>query len=51
MITKQRKEERRKQAELRQMEYDKLSIQEKLARLPIGKCERQRIKLTSLLSK
>lgn len=50
-VTKVRKEERRKQAEARQVEYDKLSLQDKLTRLPAGKCERQRARYTALLTK
>lgn len=50
-VTKVRKEERRKQAEARQAEYDKLTLQEKLDRLPSGKCERQRVRYAARLEK
>lgn len=49
--TKQMREEKRKQAEARKAEYDKLSVQEKLDRLPEGKCNRQRARYTSILQK
>ena len=36
---------RRKAAELRQEAYDKLTVQQKLDKLPEGRCEKQRKKL------
>lgn len=46
------RERLRKEAEERQAEYDKLSVQEKLDRLPPEPaCKRQRDRLTQLLNK
>lgn len=51
-VTKQMRESRRMQAESRQAEYDKLSTQEKLDRLPPSPmCKRQRDKLLAKLEK
>ena len=44
-ITKQIREIRRRNAEIRQQEYDKLTVQEKLDRLPIGGANKQRARL------
>ena len=44
-ITKQMKEERRKRAEKAKEEYDKLSLQEKLDRLPPDGAQKQRARL------
>lgn len=48
-ITKERRAERRKQAEVRQAEYDKLSLQQKLDKLPEGKSNKQRARLIALI--
>lgn len=48
-LTQERKLLRRQQAEARQAEYDKLSIEEKLARLPKDGSKKQRAKLLALL--
>ena len=49
-VTRQIREERRKRAEQRQSEYDKLSVKEKLAKLPPEPmAKRQRDKLMKLL--
>ena len=42
---------RRKEAEKRQEEYNKLSLKEKLDRLTQGHCERQRSRLMALMNK
>lgn len=44
-ITQAVRTNRRKEAELRQKAYDQLTVQEKLAKLPEGHCEKQRKKL------
>jgi hypothetical protein len=41
---------KRHEAYARQDKYDKLSTAEKLAQLPVGTCERQRIRLTKQLA-
>lgn len=49
-ITKRIREFRREQAEKRQAEYDKLTVQQKLDRLPAEPaCKRQRTKLLKQL--
>lgn len=50
-ITAQRREERRKQAEARQAEYDKLTLQQKLNRLPANGAKRQRTRLEAAINK
>lgn len=50
-ITQQRREERRKQANARNEEYNKLSLQQKLDRLPVGGAKKQRAKLEAALNK
>lgn len=50
-VTRQIKDERRKQAEARQAEYDKLTLQQKIERLPANGAAKQRAKLTALLDK
>ena len=50
-ITQQRRAERRKQAEARQAEYDQLSTQQKLDRLPANGAKRQRARLEASLNK
>jgi len=50
-VTAQRRAARRAQAEVRQAEYDKLSIQDKLDRLPADRCNRQRTKLMAQVQK
>jgi len=47
--TKAIKEERRKQAELNNAEYNKLTTQQKIDRLPIGGAKKQRAKLEAKL--
>ena len=47
--TKAIKEERRKQAELDNAEYNKLTTQQKLDRLPINGAKKQRAKLEAKL--
>jgi len=42
---------RKQEAKERQAEYDKLTIQQKLDRLPADHCEKQRKRLTALLNK
>jgi hypothetical protein len=42
---------KRHEAYARQDKYDKLSTAEKLAQLPVGTCERQRLRLTKQLVK
>jgi hypothetical protein len=49
--TKQIMLERKKQADERKAEYDKLSLQQKLDALPEGKCNRQRARYTAMLEK
>lgn len=50
-VTKQVREFRRKEAEKRQAEYDKLSLQQKLDRLPPPpQAAKQRAKLEALLT-
>lgn len=41
-ITKYIRQERRQAAETRKTEYDKLSFEEKMARLPMGGASKQR---------
>jgi hypothetical protein len=49
-ITKQIKARKRKEAEARQAEYDQLTIQQKLDKLPPEPhCQKQRAKLLALL--
>jgi len=48
--TKAIKEERRKQAELDNAEYNKLTTQQKLDRLPINGAKKQRAKLETKLA-
>ena len=48
--TKAIKEERRKQAELANAEYNKLTTAEKLARLPVGGAKKQRARLEAKLA-
>lgn len=48
-ITKQRRQERRKQAEARQAEYDQLTLQQKLDRLPENGAKKQKEILSKLL--
>lgn len=50
-ITQAHRDLRRKQAEARQAEYDKLSIQEKLNRLPTTGSVKQRARLQAALNK
>lgn len=51
-VTEAMRAERRKRAEARNAEYDKLSLQEKLDRLPAEPhAAKQRAKLNALLSK
>lgn len=50
-VTKAIREMRRQRAEKRQADYDKLSLQEKLDRLPEGGANKQRAKLEVLLKK
>lgn len=50
-ITQQRRQERRKQAEARQTEYDKLSLQQKLNRLPATGSNKQRARLEAAINK
>jgi hypothetical protein len=50
-ITQQRREERRKQANARNEEYNKLSLQQKLDGLPVGGAKKQRAKLEAALNK
>jgi len=51
-VTQQMRQERRTRAEARQAEYDKLSLQEKLKRLPAEPAAtKQRTRLISLLEK
>lgn len=50
-ITKHIKAERRKRAEAMKAEYDKLTTQQKLDRLPKDGAKKQRERLTKLLSK
>lgn len=45
-ITKSMKAERRAKAEERQAEYDKLTLDQKLAKLPVDGAKRQRDRLT-----
>ena len=46
--TQQVRAERRKQAETMQAAYDKLSLQEKIDKLPIGGANKQRTRLLKL---
>jgi len=41
---------KREAAQARQVEYDKLSTQQKLDRLPVGHCARQRARLEKKLA-
>jgi hypothetical protein len=50
-ITKAHRELRRKQAEARQVEYDKLSVQEKLNKLGTTGSAKQRARLEAALNK
>lgn len=50
-ITFEMRGERRKRAEARQAEYDKLSLQEKLDKIPAGGGKKERAKLEALLHK
>ena len=50
-ITKAMREERRKKAEARQAEYDKLTLEQKLAKLPETGAKKQRAKLEAALEK
>jgi len=51
-VTQQMRQERRTRAEARQAEYDKLSLQEKLKRLPAEPAAaKQRARLQALLEK
>lgn len=50
-ITTQIREFRRKNAEARQAEYDKLTLQQKLDRLPANGAKRQRARLEAALNK
>ena len=50
-VTQQRRAERRKQAEARQAEYDKLSLQQKLDKLPVGGAKKQRARLEAAMNK
>lgn len=47
-VTKRMREERRARAEKAKAEYDKLSIDEKLAKLPVDGAKRQRARLEAL---
>ena len=47
-VTKRMREERRARAEKLQEEYNKLSIDEKLAKLPVDGAKRQRARLEAL---
>jgi hypothetical protein len=49
-MNKNHRAERRKAAEARQAEYDKLSLEEKLARLPPDGANKQRAKLLKQLA-
>lgn len=49
-VTKQMRAEKRAQAEQRQEEYNKLSLAEKLAKLPKDGATKQRKKLQALLN-
>lgn len=46
-VTKQMRAERRKRAEEMKAEYDKLSLQEKLDRLPLDGAKKQRTRLAA----
>jgi len=48
-VTKQMRAERRKRAEEMQVEYDKLTLQQKLDRLPVNGAKKQRARLEALL--
>ena len=50
-VTFAMREERRKRAEARQAEYDKLTVAEKLEKLPANGCKKQRAKLELLMQK
>jgi hypothetical protein len=49
-VTRSQRELRRKQADLRNEEYNKLSLQEKLERLPVDGAKRQRARLEAAMS-
>lgn len=48
-VTKAVRAERRKRAEERQVAYDKLTLQEKLAKLPANGAKKQRAKLEAAI--
>lgn len=48
-VTKSMKAERRAKAEKRQEEYNKLTLEQKLAKLPVDGAKRQRARLTKQL--
>ncbi len=48
-ITKTIRERRRKEGQARQAEYNKLTIQQKLDRLPVGEAKKQRARLEAAL--
>lgn len=50
-VTEQIRSEKRKRAEARQAEYDKLTLQQKIERLPANGAMKQRAKLLALLDK
>ena len=50
-ITFEMRAERRKRAEDRQAEYDKLSLEQKLAKLPVNGAKKERAKLERLMEK
>jgi len=50
-VTQQRRDSRRKEAEARLEEYNKLSTQEKLNRLPTNGAVKQRARLEAALNK
>lgn len=45
-VTKSMRAERKAKAEARQAEYDKLTLDQKLAKLPVDGAKRQRARLT-----
>jgi hypothetical protein len=48
--THAKQDRKRHEAYARQDKYDKLTIAAKLAQLPVGACERQRVRLTKQLA-
>lgn len=50
-ITRHMREVRRKEAQERQAEYDKLTLEQKLARLPADGCKKQRARLLAQLAR